>query len=380
MAATNDTSSSKPLYTLNHTNEVETNRLDGNHYNLYLPMQGGRSVPPHIESYLASVKGGARVIDVGTGTGVFLKTLAEQVPSIKQLDGFDPDTSKFIDPKDLPANIKLRGGDATKPFPKEMDMEGSYDLVHARLQFFSWRADEWPRVVQAMVALLKPGGHILWHEGGWHGWQTIPPSLAFDEYLGHEIKRTMALGREPLPAFKLPGWFKDAGLRDIGKEVFNVLQDEKIQRLGADVLYTVCYQSALGVADQGDTPGLATRERVHELFRQIKLDFDAGLVGQEFRWVWGRKPHVGEPLEGGLPTPPTSSTRGSNDGAYGTTAASSSKGSHKGDEATPRTHKRKSSLFAWVRDALSSKEKEKEAGSKTAEPAAAPVEPATTTA
>ncbi|KAK8119833.1 uncharacterized protein PG998_004459 [Apiospora kogelbergensis] len=355
MAVTNGNSSSgKPLYTLNHTNEVETNRLDGNHYNLYLPMQGGRSVPPHIETYLASVKGGARVIDVGTGTGVFLKTLAEQVPSIRPAGQRPP-----------------AGRRRHQALPQEMNMEGSYDLVHARLQFFSWRKDEWPTVVRAMVALLKPGGHILWHEGGWHGWQTIPPSLAFDEYLGHEIRRTMALGREPIPVFKLPGWFKDAGLRDIGKEVFNVLQDEKIQRLGADVLYTVCYQSALGVADQGDTPGLATRERVHELFRQIKIDFDAGLVGQEFRWVWGRKPAVGEPLEGALPTPPTSSTRGSGD-AYTTAAAGSGRSSSNKDDAsaTPRTHKRKSSLFAWVRDALSSKEKE--GGAKTAaEPAAA---------
>ncbi|KAK7955777.1 uncharacterized protein PG986_004999 [Apiospora aurea] len=365
---TGNVNSAKPLYTLNHTNEVETNRLDSNHYNLYLPMQGGHAVPPHIKAYLASVKGGAKVIDVGTGTGCFLTTLAEQVPSIKQLDGFDPDTSKFPPADSLPKNVRLMGGDATQPFPEEMNMAGSYDLVHARLQFFSWRKDEWPRVVQAMVALLKPGGHLLWHEGGWHGWQTIPPSLAFDEYLGHEIKRTMALGREPLPAFKLPGWFKDAGLRDINKEVFNVLQDEKIQRLGADVLYTVCYQSALGVADQGDTPGLATRERVHELFRQIKLDFDAGLVGQEFRWVWGRKPHVGESVDG-PPTPAASSTY----------AVSARTGSNKGGDeasATPRTHKRKSSLFAWVKDALaltgSAREKE---GKTAAEPEAA-AEPA----
>ncbi|KAK8128910.1 hypothetical protein PG984_010018 [Apiospora sp. TS-2023a] len=361
--------SAKPLYTLNHTNEVETNRLDSNHYNLYLPMQGGHAVPLHIKSYLASVKGGAKVIDVGTGTGCFLTTLAEQVPSIKQLDGFDPDTSKFPAADTLPKNVRLMGGDATQPFPEEMNMAGSYDLVHARLQFFSWRKDEWPRVVAAMVALLKPGGHLLWHEGGWHGWQTIPPSLAFDEYLGHEIKRTMALGREPIPAFKLPGWFKDAGLKDINKEVFNVLQDEKIQRLGAEVLYTVCYQSALGVADQGDTPGLATRERVHELFAQIKADFDAGLVGQEFRWVWGRKPLHGA----GPPTPAASST-------YEVSATASKKGSDAGS-ATPRTHKRKSSLFAWVKDALASASgnKEKETNGSSAK-ATTEAEPATVAA
>lgn len=162
-----------------------------------------------------------------------------------------------------------------------------------------------------------------------------------------------------------------------------MLQDEKIQRLGAEVLYTVCYQSALGVADQGDTPGLATRARVHELFRQIKADFDAGLVGQEFRWVWGRKPLAGEGVEGVVengaapPTPAASSTyEVSATSDHHSGGGAQKKGGGGGDDgaagakATPRrTHKRKSSLFAWVKDALAAAGKEKEAGG--AKPAAA---------
>ncbi|KAK8010002.1 N-methyltransferase tcpN [Apiospora arundinis] len=380
MAATNDTSSSKPLYTLNHTNEVETNRLDGNHYNLYLPMQGGRSVPPPHRVVSGVGQGRRPRHRRGHGHG--------RLPQDAGGAGAQHQAARRLRPGHVQVHRPQGPAGPHQAARRRRHQALSQGDGHGGLLRFGPRPPPVLLLARRRVAPRRPGHgrpaqarrpHPL-ARGRLARLADHPPPLAFDEYLGHEIKRTMALGREPLPAFKLPGWFKDAGLRDIGKEVFNVLQDEKIQRLGADVLYTVCYQSALGVADQGDTPGLATRERVHELFRQIKLDFDAGLVGQEFRWVWGRKPHVGEPLEGGLPTPPTSSTRGSNDGAYGTTAASSSKGSHKGDEATPRTHKRKSSLFAWVRDALSSKEKEKEAGSKTAEPAAAPVEPATTTA
>lgn len=111
---------------------------------------------------------------------------------------------------------------------------------------------------------------------------------------------------------------------------------------------------------------------MHELFRQIKTDFDAGLVGQEFRWVWGRKPNVGESVDG-PPTPAASST-------YEVSATGGSKKGSDSGSATPRTHKRKSSLFAWVKDALSSASagKEKETAKATeAEPVAAT---ATTTA
>ncbi|KAH6646055.1 S-adenosyl-L-methionine-dependent methyltransferase [Truncatella angustata] len=278
---------SSSLYTLNHDNPVEINRLDQNHYNLYLKLQGGHVVPPHIRDHLERVNN-PRVADVGTGTGVFLRSLAERLPATARLDGFDPDTSKFPDPSTLPPNIKLEYGDALAPFPKEL--VGSYDLVHLRLQFFSWQKDGWPKVVENMMNLLKPGGWLLWFEGGWHGWTTIPPSKAFHEYLGREIERTMKLGREPLACFKLKNWFKDAGFQEVDERIFNILQDEVLHKVGANVLYTVCHHSALGVAEQGDTEGLKDKKYVEDLFKQIRKDFETSLVSQEFRWVWGRKP------------------------------------------------------------------------------------------
>jgi SAM-dependent methyltransferase len=183
------------LYTLNHRIDEESKRLDNNHENLYLPLQGGHVIPPHIKSYLDLVAN-PRVADVGTGTGVFLRSLAKELPTTAQLHGFDPDVTKFADPETLPQNVKLQYGNALEPFSNEL--LGTYDLVHLRLQFFSWDKDGWPKVVQHMVKLLRPGGYLLWHEGGWHGWSTIPPSKAFYEYLGHEIDRTLKLGREPL--------------------------------------------------------------------------------------------------------------------------------------------------------------------------------------
>ncbi|KAI0130545.1 S-adenosyl-L-methionine-dependent methyltransferase [Xylariales sp. AK1849] len=276
-----------PLYTLNHRVPEELKRLDQNHFNLYLPLQGSHVIPPHIMQSLEFTSS-PRVADVGTGTGVFLRSLAEKLPPSAQLDGFDPDTTKFVEPGSLPRNVKLQYGDALAPFPT--NLLGTYDLVHLRLQFFSWTKEGWPKVVHNMVSLLKPGGWLLWHEGGWHGWSTIPPSKAFNEYLGHEIDRTMKMGREPLACFKLKNWFAAAGLEEIDEKIFNILENEDLHKVGANVLYNVCYQSALGVVAQGDTKNLDSKEYVEDLFRQIREDFDNGLVGQEFRWVWGRKP------------------------------------------------------------------------------------------
>jgi hypothetical protein len=63
-----------------------------------------------------------------------------------------------------------------------------------------------------------------------------------------------------------------------------------LHKFGANVLFTVCYQSALGVVEKGDTEGLRSKEYVEQLFKQIREDFENSLVSQEFRWVWGRKP------------------------------------------------------------------------------------------
>lgn len=133
------------LYTLNHQIPIKANRLDRNHYNLYFRLQGDHVVPAHIKTHLNHLKN-LRIADVGTGTDIFLRSLAEELLSTAHLDGFDPDATKFPNSETLPSNVKLHQGDALVPFPNAL--LGSYDLVHLRLQFFSWDKDGWPHVVR----------------------------------------------------------------------------------------------------------------------------------------------------------------------------------------------------------------------------------------
>jgi hypothetical protein len=108
---------------------------------------------------------GCRVVDVGTGTGIFLKDLSQHVkdPSI-HLYGFDISEDQFPPPSQLASNISLNVGDAKKGFPEKY--HGQFDIVHLRLLFAATNCvQDWHDIARNSMALLKPGGYLQWLEG-----------------------------------------------------------------------------------------------------------------------------------------------------------------------------------------------------------------------
>ena len=76
------------------------------------------------------------------------------------LDGYDISPAMY--PATTPANITLGVMDMKKPVPDEL--QGKYDLVHARMLVVALQPNEWAGVVQNLTKLLKPGGWIQWVE------------------------------------------------------------------------------------------------------------------------------------------------------------------------------------------------------------------------
>ena len=149
------------VYGLN-ANPTEVERLDWNHHNVWLPLTGGRLLPGHILDHLLALGRPPAVADIATGTGIWLKSLATQLPERSRLDGFDFVTTKFHPPSELPAGVRLQFGNAFEPFPEKL--QETYDLVHVRLLGSGLRSEQWALVANNLRTLLRPGGYLFWED------------------------------------------------------------------------------------------------------------------------------------------------------------------------------------------------------------------------
>jgi ubiquinone/menaquinone biosynthesis C-methylase UbiE len=103
----------------------------------------------------------ARIADVATGTGVFVRDLAQRLPETCQFDGLDISDEQF--PKETPKNVSFRVMDAKSSPPAEL--KGQYDVVALRFVAAAMHGSEdWERVARNAFELLKPGGYLQWVE------------------------------------------------------------------------------------------------------------------------------------------------------------------------------------------------------------------------
>ncbi|KAJ5144976.1 hypothetical protein N7448_002368 [Penicillium atrosanguineum] len=92
-----------------------------------------------------------RIADVGTGTGIWLRDLADALPNTCQLDGFDLSNIMFPSKDALPANIAFHHQNLLLPFPDEYI--GKYDVVNVRVMVVALSSNEWEPA---------PGGYLQW--------------------------------------------------------------------------------------------------------------------------------------------------------------------------------------------------------------------------
>ncbi|KAL2354224.1 hypothetical protein BJ546DRAFT_1062304 [Cryomyces antarcticus] len=116
----------------------------------------------------------SRIADLATGTGIWLRDIAKEVPLFSELHGFDISDQSFPDASVLPKNVKLLTHDVKRPFPDEH--LGRYNAMNIRLlRLAMTRVEDWKIVTKNVVALLlrwphslmpdqQPGGHIQWAE------------------------------------------------------------------------------------------------------------------------------------------------------------------------------------------------------------------------
>ncbi|GFN17144.1 class I SAM-dependent methyltransferase [Aspergillus tubingensis] len=156
-------------YVLSHRSKQteEHERLNRQHNLIQQTFLNNQLIHPSIR--LSSLKGG--VADIGCGTGIWLREVAQTLPSpaventpttnpLPSLVGFDLNAAAF--PENPTPGIQLVQHDCTKPFDPRY--HGQFDLVNIRGLAYAITEEKLSRALENALLLLKPGGYLQWTE------------------------------------------------------------------------------------------------------------------------------------------------------------------------------------------------------------------------
>ncbi|KAL4808156.1 S-adenosyl-L-methionine-dependent methyltransferase [Aspergillus unguis] len=124
--------------------EEEQARLDLLH-NMFRLVLNGRL-------FLAPIKDGPlRVLDIGTGTGIWAIDFADEFESAQAVMGNDLSP---IQPPWVPPNVIFEVDDVESEWPSRPP----FDFIHSR--YMCGSIEDWPRLARQALAQLKPGGWV----------------------------------------------------------------------------------------------------------------------------------------------------------------------------------------------------------------------------
>ncbi|KAL1991059.1 hypothetical protein VTN49DRAFT_5563 [Thermomyces lanuginosus] len=203
--------------------ESENDRQDMLH-ELHLQILDGKL-------YLAPIKEPQRVIDLGTGTGIWAIDFADLHPEAEVI-GCDLSP---IQPSQVPPNVRFLVDDIESDWADEMNQ---FDFIHARNLLVSIR--DFGKLIRQCYQAVRPGGWVEFQD--WDG----PPysedgslsGTGLEQYYNEMYSAFQKAGHEVRPGPKLEQWFNDAGFVNIHVEKFVVPhgvwpKDPHLKKLGA---------------------------------------------------------------------------------------------------------------------------------------------------
>ncbi|CAO1599178.1 hypothetical protein XANCAGTX0491_002918 [Xanthoria calcicola] len=195
-----------PAYVLPN-DEAELDRLDVTHQKLKILLQDKLLRCP--------VRNPGRVLDVGTGTGIWAIEYGDDHPDTEILG---TDLSP-IQPSWVPPNVKFEVDDCEEPwtFPEK------FDVIHAR--YLASAIADWPKLVSQAFQFTKPGGYsefqdydlLYYSEDG-----TLTDDLAIQKWITIFLQAARDFGRDPCPGPRLAGLMRDAGFQNVEEEKYKI--------------------------------------------------------------------------------------------------------------------------------------------------------------
>ncbi|OCK77679.1 S-adenosyl-L-methionine-dependent methyltransferase [Lepidopterella palustris CBS 459.81] len=204
--------------------EDESDRLDLFHHIMSLRCGG--------ELHLAPIGDNPqRILDVGTGTGIWAIDMGDKYPSAEVLGN---DLSP-IQPSLVPPNVKFEVDD----IENEWIYGSKFDYIHCR--YLAGALKDWPRLMQQAYKFTKPGGWVEFQDFDMIFYTAngeFTRGCALDRWTRGVIEGIQKFGLEPEPGPKLEGWVKDAGFENVHHRLLPIPvgqwpKDKKLKEIGA---------------------------------------------------------------------------------------------------------------------------------------------------
>jgi SAM-dependent methyltransferase len=244
-----------------------------------------RTIGALLPASLPALPAAARIADIGTGTGVWLRDVAAVSPATHAFVGYDISDAQFLAADELPANVALRVADFKEPWPQ--DVRGTFDVVNVRLIIISLGAlPVWRAVLENLLTLLKPGGVLVWTEGnfltarGYRGQEAASTP-------GHALTAAQTQFNARLVdrfAYSFPTPFarllEDAGMRGVSEDVLSTDRDPGQRRAFTELGIGAVFGALANMAREGGAEVWGVEE-VARRRKEAVRDMDSGAY---LRW------------------------------------------------------------------------------------------------
>lgn len=150
-----------------------------------------------------------RILDIGTGTGIWAIDMADAYPSAEIL-GLD---IAPVQPEWVPPNCRFQIDDVEMPWTLE---HNNYDLIHARDLLLSIR--DWPRLVNQAFDHILPGGYLelqcvypklLCDDG------SAPPGNGLETFANYARDASKSMGTPLEACIHYAGYMRAAGFENV---------------------------------------------------------------------------------------------------------------------------------------------------------------------
>ncbi|KAK4185323.1 S-adenosyl-L-methionine-dependent methyltransferase [Podospora australis] len=205
--------------------EREQDRLDMIHHAFYRLLSDRLFLAP------IDPNTGLRILDIGTGTGLWAIHLGDDYPGAAEVIGNDLSP---IQPRWTPPNVSFVVDDV------ELDWAVStpYDYIHCR--YMAGGIQDWPRLVKQIYNNTKPGGWVEFQESAntlYSQDGSLKPDNAMVRLMDSLALACDKIGRTLDPAPSMKKWAEEAGFINVTEKRFrlpigNWPKDARLKEVG----------------------------------------------------------------------------------------------------------------------------------------------------